>query len=58
MKTADAVVIGAGINGASTAFNLKKRGLREVVLLEKYLGLAPIPQQGSRYESNYGDNCY
>ena len=29
MKTADAVVIGAGINGASTAFNLLKRGLKE-----------------------------
>jgi sarcosine oxidase, subunit beta len=37
MKTADAVVIGAGINGASTAYNLVKNGLKKVVLLEKYL---------------------
>ncbi|MFN0168238.1 MAG: NAD(P)/FAD-dependent oxidoreductase [Bryobacteraceae bacterium] len=37
MKTADAVVIGAGVNGASTAYNLVKRGLKKVVLLEKYL---------------------
>ena len=37
MKTADAVVIGAGINGASTAFNLLKRGLKKVVLIEKHL---------------------
>jgi sarcosine oxidase subunit beta len=37
IKTADAVVIGAGINGASTALNLQKRGLKNVVLIEKYL---------------------
>ena len=36
-KTADAVVVGGGINGASIAFNLLKRGLRKVVILEKYL---------------------
>lgn len=35
--TADAVVIGAGINGASTAYNLIKNGLKNVVLLEKHL---------------------
>jgi sarcosine oxidase subunit beta len=37
MQTADAVVIGAGINGAATAYNLVKRGLNNVVLLEKQL---------------------
>ena len=37
MDTADAVVIGAGINGAATAYNLIKRGLKDVVLLEKQL---------------------
>jgi glycine/D-amino acid oxidase-like deaminating enzyme len=37
MQTADAVVIGAGINGAATAYNLVKRGLKNVVLLEKQL---------------------
>ena len=36
-RTADAVVIGAGVNGASTAYNLVKAGLRKVVLLEKGL---------------------
>ena len=35
-QTADAVVIGAGINGASTAYNLVKRGLK-VTLIEKYV---------------------
>ena len=37
MQTADAVVIGAGINGATTAYNLVKRGLKNVVLIEKQL---------------------
>jgi glycine/D-amino acid oxidase-like deaminating enzyme len=37
MKTADVVVIGAGVNGAATAYNLVKRGVKKVVLLEKYL---------------------
>ncbi len=36
-KSADAVVIGAGINGASIAFNLLKQGLKKIVILEKYL---------------------
>lgn len=34
-RTADVVVIGGGINGCSTAFALAKRGVRNVVLLEK-----------------------
>lgn len=37
VKTADAVVIGAGVNGASTAYNLVKAGLKKVVLLDKGL---------------------
>ncbi len=37
MDTADAVVIGAGINGASVAYNLMKRGLKKVIVLEKHL---------------------
>ena len=36
-QTADAVIIGAGVNGASIAFNLLKRGLKKVVVLERYL---------------------
>ena len=36
-KTADVVVIGAGINGASIAYNLAQKGCRRVVVLEKYL---------------------
>ena len=37
MKSVDAVVIGAGVNGASTAYNLVKRGVKKVVLVDKYL---------------------
>jgi sarcosine oxidase subunit beta len=35
--TADAVVIGAGLNGAATAFFLGQRGLRRIVVLESGL---------------------
>jgi sarcosine oxidase subunit beta len=35
MQTADAVIIGAGVMGTSTAFQLTQRGMRRVVVLEK-----------------------
>jgi sarcosine oxidase subunit beta len=34
-KTADVVIIGAGVMGASIAFNLVRRGVTNVVVLEK-----------------------
>lgn len=34
-QSADVVVIGGGVNGASTAFQLAKRGVRNVVLVEQ-----------------------
>ncbi len=37
MQTADAVVIGAGVNGASTAYELVKQGLKKVILVEKHV---------------------
>ena len=37
MNTADVVVIGAGVNGASTAYNLLTHGAKKVLLIEKYL---------------------
>lgn len=35
IRTADVVIIGGGISGCATAFNLAKLGCRKVVLLEK-----------------------
>jgi sarcosine oxidase subunit beta len=34
-KTADIIVIGGGVMGASTAYHLAARGAKDVVLLEK-----------------------
>ena len=36
-KTADVVIIGAGVMGASIAFNLALRGVSNVAVLEKKL---------------------
>ena len=37
MKAVDVVVIGAGVNGASTAFNLVTKGAKKVLLIDKHL---------------------
>jgi len=42
METADAVVVGAGLNGAATAFFLLRAGLRRVVILD-----AGLPNAGA-----------
>ncbi|HLF89206.1 MAG TPA: FAD-dependent oxidoreductase, partial [Anaerolineales bacterium] len=34
-KTADIIVIGGGVMGASTAYHLVKRGVKNVLMLEK-----------------------
>ena len=36
VKTADAVVIGGGVNGCSIAYHLAKSGIKKVILLEKH----------------------
>ncbi len=35
IETADAVIIGGGVIGASTAFHLAERGMSRVTLLER-----------------------
>ncbi len=35
IRTADAVIIGAGVTGLSTAFHLARRGVRRIVVLER-----------------------
>ena len=34
-KTADIVIVGGGVMGASAAYHLAKRGMKNIVLLEK-----------------------
>ena len=37
--TADAVIVGAGINGLTTAYELARLGMKNIVVLEKnYIG--------------------
>ena len=36
-SSAEVVVIGAGVNGLATAFELTRRGIRDVVILERSL---------------------
>ena len=39
METAEVVIIGAGFAGASTAYQLVSRGVRDILLLER----EPVP---------------
>jgi len=42
-RTADVVIIGGGVTGASTAFHLTRRGIRDVILVDK----GPIASGGT-----------
>ena len=54
MKTADIVVIGGGVNGASTAFNLAKMGAGRIVLIEKgQLGSGASGKSGALVRMHY-----
>lgn len=54
-KTADAVVIGGGVHGLSTALHLAKRGMKNVVLLEKrYLGSGATEWSNARVIPQHG----
>ncbi|MBM7854742.1 sarcosine oxidase subunit beta [Desulfohalotomaculum tongense] len=60
IKTADAVVIGGGIVGCSTAYNLAKKGLKKVVLVEeKYLASGATGRCGAGVRMQWGTepNC-
>jgi sarcosine oxidase subunit beta len=55
-RTADAVVIGGGVNGASTAYQLAKRGVRRVVLLEqRQLGAGATGKSGALVRTHYAN---
>lgn len=48
MKTAEYVVVGGGVMGMSTAYNLAKKGAKNVVLLEqKYIGYGSSGRNGA-----------
>lgn len=60
IKTADAVVIGGGIVGCATAYNLAKQGLKKVVLIEeKYLASGATGRCGAGVRMQWGSepNC-
>ncbi|MEZ4572545.1 MAG: FAD-dependent oxidoreductase [Thermomicrobiales bacterium] len=54
MATADVVVIGGGVNGASTAFNLARLGAGKVVLVERgQLGSGASGKSGALVRMHY-----
>ncbi|MEE9199198.1 MAG: FAD-dependent oxidoreductase, partial [Dehalococcoidia bacterium] len=54
-KTAQVVIIGGGVMGASTAYHLAKRGLRDLVLLEKgYLASGPTGRSVAHIRPYHG----
>ncbi|MFQ5927146.1 MAG: NAD(P)/FAD-dependent oxidoreductase [Terriglobia bacterium] len=53
-KTADVVVIGAGVNGCSIAYHLAKRGIKKVILLEKrYTASGPTGRSSGIVRQHY-----
>lgn len=53
-STADAIVIGGGVNGASVAFRLAERGVRRVVILEReHLAAGASGKSGALVRMHY-----
>lgn len=56
METADVVVIGAGANGASTAFHLAKLGAGRVVVVEQgHLAAGASGKSGALVRTSYAN---
>lgn len=54
--TADVVIIGGGVNGASTAYNLARRGIGKVVLLERrHIGAGATGKSGALVRAHYSN---
>ena len=53
--TADAVVIGGGVNGASTAFQLARRGLSVVLIEQGQLGFGATGKSGALIRCHYAN---
>src|SRR5215217_5660948 len=55
-RDAAVVVIGGGVNGLSTAFQLAKRGVRDVVVLERrHLGSGATGKSGALVRCHYAN---
>jgi len=60
IKSADVVIIGGGISGVAIAYNLLKKGVKDVVVLEKnYLASAATGRCGAGIRQQWGTemNC-
>ena len=54
MQTADVVVVGAGVNGLSTAFHLARAGVRRVVVIERrHLAAGATGKSGALVRMHY-----
>src|SRR5690349_4011789 len=54
MTTADVIVIGGGVNGASTLFHLAQAGVKNVVLVEQsYLAAGATGKSGALVRMHY-----
>lgn len=54
-RTADAVIIGGGVNGVSIAYNLAKRGLNNICVLERnYLASGSTGRCGAGVRAQWG----
>jgi len=54
MRRADVVVVGGGVNGASTAYHLAARGMKNVLLLERrHLGAGATGKSGALVRMHY-----
>jgi sarcosine oxidase subunit beta len=55
-RTAEAVIVGGGVNGLSTAFQLAKRGMRDVTVLERQqLGAGATGKSGALVRCHYAN---
>ncbi len=54
MQTADVVVVGAGVNGTSTAFHLARAGVKKVVVVERgHLASGATGKSGALVRMHY-----
>jgi sarcosine oxidase subunit beta len=54
-RTAEAVIIGGGVNGLACGYNLAKSGMKDIVVLEKgYLGVGATGRCGAGIRQQWG----